>query len=187
VRLPAFLTFRMTFGQYLVFQSVGSTFVNGALTALSALPARNRDLVPFGGPDGIARDTYLASLLLSGLTVIIGSLFVGLDVRTGRVAPYILAPLRHGWFRWLAHHLVPRSLVSAVFFTVLCAPPTLFVLARAGVDAMSFHDFLVFKVVYAMLLGMLVTPFNAAAVLVRKGDTLPRDPASAETRSSATS
>jgi hypothetical protein len=179
VRLPTFLTFRMTFAQYLAFQSVGSTFVNGALTALSALPARSREVIPFGGADGIVRDTYLTSLLLSGLTVIVGSLFVALDVKTRRVEPHALAPRRHGWFRWLAHHLIARALVSAAFFTVLCAPPTLFVLARAGFETMSFHDFLVFKVAYAVVLGAIVTPINAAAVLIRKGDARSRTPGGA--------
>jgi hypothetical protein len=174
VRLPAFLTFRMTFGQYLVFQAVGSTVVNGILNALGTFPARQRAWLPLWGADGIARDTYLTSLLLSGLTVLVGSLFVALDVHTGRVAPHVMAPSRHRWFHWLAAHVVARALLSAAVFTALFAPPTLFALAKLGIEAMSFHDFFVFKVTYAVLLGAIVTPINAAAVLIEKGDRLPQ-------------
>jgi hypothetical protein len=162
----------MTFGQYLAFQSVGSTLVNGILTALSILPARHRVSLPLLGADGIARDTYLTSLVLSGLTVLVGSAFVALDVHTNRVAPHAIAPSRHRWFHWLAAHTFVRALLSAAFFTAVCAPPTLFALERAGVDALSFHDFFVFKVTYAVVLGAIVTPINAAAVLIGKGDRL---------------
>jgi hypothetical protein len=151
--------------QYLAYQAVGSVFVNGAIGLAFAWPRRHESHIDSWGYPSVASDTLITGLLLSVMTILVGSLFVKLDVRLGRVEPlaqtkpWASAPFGV-WKR------------AAIFGPIFAIPSVLIALAVLGAidhPQLSFVAFLQFKIVFAALLGMVVTPFNAQAVLAGHG------------------
>lgn len=155
----------MTTKQYLAYQAFGSVFVNGAIGLGFAWPLRHQTHIDAWGYPSVAADTLMSGFLLSVLTILIGSVFVRLDMRLGRVAalgetkPWARAPVGV-WKR------------AAIFGPVFAIPSILIALAVLGAigqPRLTFGAFLQFKIVFTALLGMLVTPFNAQAVLAGSG------------------
>jgi hypothetical protein len=146
---------------YLAYQALGSVFVNSAIGLAFAWPLRHEAHIDTWGFPSVAADTLISGFLLSVLTIVIGSLFVRLDMRLGRVAPLVQtkpwasAPV-NVWKR------------AAIFGPVFAIPSVLLALAVLGAmdqPHLTFGAFLQFKIAFTALLGMLVTPFNAQAVL----------------------
>ena len=147
--------------QYLAYQAFGSVFVNSAIGLGFAWPLRHEAYIDTWGYSSVASDTLISGFLLSVLTIIVGSLFVRLDIRLGRVEPLVQtkpwasAPIGV-WKR------------AAIFGPIFAIPSVLLALAiLGGMDRLrlTFTAFLQFKIIFAALLGMVVTPFNAHAVL----------------------
>lgn len=161
---------RFTAAQYLIFQSVGSVFVNGGANAGFALGFRDTPVVPLWGRSSIAFDTVLSAFLLSALTVLIGSLFVRNDMRSGRVPPLDWRRADRKVLRWFPHNIWTRALIFGPLFTLAVVPLTLGGLALAGFDGLSYPAFFVFKVTFASVLGMVVTPINALYVITERAN-----------------
>jgi hypothetical protein len=147
--------------QYLVYQAFGSVFVNSAIGLGFAWPRRHEAHIATWGYSSVASDTLLSGFLLSVLTIVVGSLFVRLDIRLGRVAPLVQTK------PWMAAPLGVWKR-AAIFGPIFAIPAVLMALAILGAmdhPHLTFAAFLQFKVVFTALLGMVVTPFNAQAVL----------------------
>ncbi len=159
------LSFRMTARQYFIYQTLGSILVNLAINAGFAWTKHGRAVVPLWGRSGIAFDTLVTTFMLSTLTVVFGTLSIHLDFKTGRFKMMTWSPRNHHVLRLFSHSTPLRALVFGPLFTLLLVPPTLAVFVLADVHEMSFWPFFAFKVVYAVILGMAVTPLNALWVL----------------------
>jgi hypothetical protein len=103
----------------------------------------------------------ISGFLLSVLTILVGSLFVRLDIRLGRVEP--LVPTKS----WASAPLGvwKRAAIFGPIFAIPSVVIALAILGAMGHPYLTFAAFLEFKIAFAALLGMVVTPFNAQAVL----------------------
>ena len=151
--------------QYLVYQALGSVIVNGAIGLGFAWPLRHEAHIAAWGYPSVASDTLISGLLLSILTILIGSLFVRLDMRLGRVEPLVQTK------RWARapSGVWKRAVVFGPIFAVPSVLIALAVLRAMGQPHLTFGAFVQFKIVFTALLGMVVTPFNAQAVLAGSG------------------
>jgi len=160
------MTASMNIKQYFVYQSFGSVFVNSAFGLASAWPLRHQASIDAWGYPSVASDTLITGFLLSVLTIVLGSLFVRLDVRLGRVEPLLAT-------RPWAYAPIGVWKRAALFGPIFAIPSILIALAVLGAMGQShltFAAFLQFKLVFTALLGMVVTPFNAQAVLAGCGN-----------------
>jgi hypothetical protein len=152
--------------QYLAYQAFGSIFVNAAIGLAFAWPLRHEAHIDVWGYPSVASDTLISGFLLSVLTIVVGSLFVRLDMRLGRVEPLVQTK------PW-ASAPVGVWKRAAIFGPVFAVPSVLIALAVLGAMGqphLTFGAFLQFKIVFTALLGMVVTPFNAQAVLAGCGN-----------------
>ena len=151
--------------QYLAYQAIGSVFVNSAIGLGFAWPLRHEPHIDVWGYPSVASDTLISGFLLSVLTIVVGSLFVRLDMRLGRVKPLVQTK------PW-ASAPVGVWKRAAIFGPIFAIPSVLIALAVLGAmgqPRLTFDAFLQFKLVFAAVLGMVVTPFNAQAVLAGFG------------------
>ena len=151
--------------QYLAYQAFGSVFVNSAIGLAFVWPLRRQAHIETWGFPSVASDTLISGFLLSVLTILVGSLFVRLDMRLGRVEPLLQTK------PW-ASAPVGVWKRAAIFGPVFAIPSILIALAVLGAMGrphLTFGAFLQFKIVFTALLGMVVTPFNAQAVLAGYG------------------
>jgi hypothetical protein len=152
--------------QYLAYQAIGSVFVNGAIGFAFAWPLRHEAHIDAWGYPSVAADTLISGFLLSVLTILIGSLFVRLDVRLGRVEPLVQTK---PWAR-APVSVWKRAAIFGPIFAVPSVLMALVILGAMGQSRLTFGSFLQFKIVFTGLLGMVVTPFNAQAVLAGSGN-----------------
>ncbi|HSC89780.1 MAG TPA: hypothetical protein VLC09_21025 [Polyangiaceae bacterium] len=153
---------RLSWVTYLGYQALGSILVNAPINWLALWPQRHRlQIGVWGGFGSAAFDTVLTALLLTFLTVVNGSYFVRLDLARGLVAA---GPRSAGSWPNLPGRAVPRALA----LTAIVAPfGSAFGLAwlALGPEQLSLREFSVFKVSFACLLGVVVTPLNAHAMI----------------------
>ncbi|HMJ55224.1 MAG TPA: hypothetical protein VK540_24275 [Polyangiaceae bacterium] len=151
--------------QYLAYQAFGSVFVNSAIGLGFAWPLRHEAHIDSWGYPSMASDTLISGFLLSVLTIVIGSLFVRLDVRLGRVEPLVQTK------PWASAPIGvwKRAAIFGPIFAIPSVLIALAVLGAMGQPHLTFGAFLLFKVVFTAVLGMVVTPFNAHAVLAGYG------------------
>lgn len=159
------LSFEMTAKQYFIYQTVGSIVVNGALNVGFALLERPIRIVPLWGWSGIAFDTMTTTFMLSALTACFGTFFIHRDFESGRFRMLNWTPNDHHVLRLFSYTTILRALVFGPLFTFALVPVTVGVFVLGHVREMAFWDFFAFKVVYAVTLGMIVTPLNALWVL----------------------
>jgi hypothetical protein len=153
-------------GSYLIWQTFGSVLVNGAISFAFAWPMRHAPVIPaFGGVGSASLDTCLTAVLLSAFTVIIGTRVVKQDERIGVVRPQPRSHREYALLRRLPVRTGPRALLFAAIFSATGIPLGLAALALLGVGSMTFVQFATFKVLYACVLGVVVTPLNAALAL----------------------
>jgi len=150
---------------YLLYQAVGSLLVNFVISFAFAWPKHGEpSIAAFGGAASTSVDTCLTAILLSALTVICGTWFVRRDRRRGVVRA--ITPERAGIVGHFPRGVLARAFASAVLFGALSIPLGLAVLAVCFGAQLTFAQFLLFKLGFALTLGAIVTPLNAAAVLI---------------------
>jgi hypothetical protein len=156
----------MNTNQYLAYQAFGSVFVNSAIGLGFAWPLRHEAHIDAWGYPSMASDTLISGFLLSVLTIVIGSLFVRLDVRLGRVEPLLQTK------PWASAPVGvwKRAAIFGPIFAIPSVLIALVVLGAMGQPQLTFGAFLLFKIVFTAVLGMVVTPFNAHAVLAGYGN-----------------
>lgn len=157
----------MTAKEYFIYLTLGSVAVNGALNVGFALLKRKMDFVPLWGSSGIAFDTLTTTFMLSALTVLFGTVSVRHDLKTGRIDRMSWTPEEHHVLRMFSHSSLLRALAFGPLFTGLLVPPTIGIFMLAHVVALTYWQFFAFKVVYAVVLGMIVTPLNALWAMTR--------------------
>ena len=121
------------------------------------------EVVPLWGQQSIAGDTIGTAFVLPFLTALIASVVVRSQVRSGYVPAAALSA--SSALRRLPRSLAGRGAVLGILAIVLTGLPTAAALDVAGVGEMAFGDFVLFKAVFAAVLGALVTPIVARAAL----------------------
>jgi len=145
-------------------QGVGAGVVNLLLNAAIAwLLFRGMTAVPMWGQQSIGGDTIGTAFVLPFLSTLIASAVVRSQVRAGYVPAAALSA--RSVLRRLPQGLVRRGAVLGLIGIVATGLPTAAALEAAGTVEMGFRDFIVFKAVFAAVLGALVTPVIARAAL----------------------
>jgi len=145
-------------------QGIGAGIVNLLLNAAIAwLLFRGMEVVPLWGQQSIAGDTIGTAFVLPFLSTLIASAVVRSQVRAGYVSAVALSA--SSALRRLPQSLPGRGAVLGLVGVVLTGLPMAVALDVAGVAEMAFREFIVFKAVFAAVLGALVTPLIARAAL----------------------
>ncbi len=162
------MTFKMKPRPYLLYQALGSVLVNAAITAATLWLAHLPDFVPFAGKAGIARDLVLTTFEIAALTVVFGTVFVRLDRHMGRVTNFASTPRLPRALNFVIRSVFLRSLLAGVLFTGGFGSLTLLVFSWLGIEGLAFWEYVRFKMLYGVGIGMIVTPINAYWVLAPK-------------------
>ena len=115
-----------------------------------------------GGPS-TTTDTVATLFLLPFITCVVATAAVRHDLRRGSLQPLqrsalpLLARLPAGSVR--------RGAMLGVMSVAAFAPPAIVVLVAVHADDLSVSDFVIFKTLFAVVLGLLVTPLIAFAAL----------------------
>jgi hypothetical protein len=145
-------------------QGIGAGIVNLLLNAAIAwLLFRGMEAVPMWGQQSIAGDTIGTAFVLPFLSTLIASAVVRSQVRAGYVSAVALSA--SSALQRLPRGLAKRGAVLGLIGVVLTGIPTALALDATGTAEMGFSEFIIFKAVFAALLGALVTPVIARAAL----------------------
>jgi hypothetical protein len=150
---------------------VGAALLNAGINGAIAWAVFHRmAVVPLWGTVGIATDTVATSIILPVLTCVIVTFLTNWHVRAGRLTP--LASFGRSFAGSFAGLRLPEGVWAragslALASLVLLVPVTLMTFVGLGVDRLPFDRFLVFKVGFAVVDGILVTPLCARAALSR--------------------
>jgi hypothetical protein len=146
---------------------VGAAIVNLVLNALIAwLSVRNEDSVPrwavplLDKPSTIT-DTIGTFFILPLLTCLIFTAVARRELRHGRVTPLGWTWSPKSVLRRLPRKTVRRGVALGALTTAALAPPAVALIVILGVDDLSVEEFVTYKAVFGVLLGMLVTPIVA--------------------------
>jgi hypothetical protein len=151
-------------GYLLVGQVAVPALINLVLNgAIGFALFRGLDDVPLLGSESIVGDTLATCFFLPAITCLIVTPIVRGHVRKGAAEPLIGA--LPGWLALFQRALVPRALLLGVAVVVLGGSLALALFIVLGVESLAFVPFLVFKAVFAGLLGGIVTPFIALLAL----------------------
>jgi hypothetical protein len=141
--------------------------VNATIAWLSAI---GRSRIPLWAPplvDGPSTitDTVATIFLLPFTTCILVTAAVRRDLRRGALQPLkrnLRLPLAH-----LPMSALRRGAIIGAGFLAALAPVAIAVLVAAQVSDLSVRDFVIFKVLFAVALGLVVTPVIALAALIK--------------------
>jgi hypothetical protein len=146
---------------------VGAAIVNLILNALIAwLSVRNEDSVPrwavplLDKPSTIT-DTVGTFFILPLLTCLIFTAVARRELRHGRVMPLGWSWSPKSALRRLPRSTFRRGLALGALCTAALGPPAVALIVILGVDDLSVGEFVTFKAVFGVVLGMLVTPIVA--------------------------
>jgi hypothetical protein len=139
-----------------------AAFINAGLSALIAWgSAVSEDEVPLwaaplvGGPSTIV-DSIATCFILPFITTLIITTVIWHELREGRFAP--LSRREAG----LLAGAPPTRLRRAVYFGLICllvfAPPVALVVALTDFGDISVGDFVLYKAIFGIVLGAIVTP-----------------------------
>ena len=145
-------------------QGIGAGIVNLLLNAAIAwLLFRGMTAVPMWGQQSIGGDTIGTAFVLPFLSTLIASAIVRSQVRAGYVPAVALSA--SSALRRLPRSLAGRGALLGLIAVVVTGIPTALALDAAGTVEMGFRDFILFKALFAAVLGALVTPVIARAAL----------------------
>jgi hypothetical protein len=146
---------------------VGAAIVNFVLSALIAwLSVRSEDSVPrwavplLDKPSTIA-DTVGTFFILPLLTCLIFTAVARRELRHGRVSPLGWSWSPKSVLRRLPRRTFRRGLALGALCTAALGPPAVTLIVIIGVDDLSVGEFVTYKAVFGVILGMIVTPIVA--------------------------
>jgi hypothetical protein len=152
-------------------QCIGAALFNIALNAgIAWLAFRNLTQVPLWGAQSIVLDTIITCFMLPFMTCLISTAVIRWQVHNEKLPHMLWRRLKHRTLGRLPHGTFRRALALGVI-GITIAVPTVFLLAIAGADPLSFEQFVVFKALYAALLASFFSPVIALCVL---GDIPPK-------------
>ena len=119
-------------------------------------------------------DTVGTTFMLPFVTSLTCGAAVTREMRLGKILP--LPHQCHGWdlFNRLPRNAASRALRLALVTLVTVSPLTLLTLVLMRFGTVSVASFLIFKVAYAVSLGLVVTPVIALTAMSREEPTLRR-------------
>jgi hypothetical protein len=136
--------------------------------AISAGAVRNIDTVPMWGAPLVETSTLWTVIgtlfLLPLFTCVLATTSVRRDMRRGSLAPLELDS-NHRWLSELPFGRWRRGAEIGGLAVVILAPPALLALAIAGFPDLDSGRYVAYQVVFAVALGMLVTPPIALAAM----------------------
>jgi Fe2+ transport system protein B len=141
----------------LIDQGVGPTIFNFVLNAgIAWLMFRSAATVPMWGQSSIAGDTIATAFLLPFLTCLIVGKVVAHQVGQGRVRalPDRDLPASSLAFR----KSYQKGLLLGVASVIVTAIPLVWALSQLGPSELARNHFILFKSIFAAILGGLVTP-----------------------------
>jgi hypothetical protein len=148
-----------------------TALINAALNALIAWgTAAGKDQIPLwaaplvGGPSTIT-DTVGTFFILPLVTTLLITTVIWHELRAGRVAPLVLAPGTDAFLRRVPSRRLRRGLYFGALTTLMLAPAAVIVLAGIDFGDISVGDFVLYKAIFGVLLGLVVTPAIAVAAL----------------------
>jgi hypothetical protein len=113
-------------------------------------------------------DTVGTTFMLPFVTALTCGAAVTREIRLGRIRPLPDQCRVRDLFDRLPRGRLPGALGVALVTLVTVGPVSLFTLVLMRLGTLSVASFLMFKVVYAVSLGLLVTPVIALAAMSRK-------------------
>ena len=113
-------------------------------------------------------DTLGTTFMLPLITAITCGVALRREIRLGRVLPLPLDCEARKLLSRLHRGLVPRAMQIASLTLAAIGPIALLALVAAQVGDVSVSSFLLFKVAYAVGLGLIVTPVIALAVMTHE-------------------
>jgi len=135
---------------------------------------------PFGGPS-ILTDTIATLFMLPLITCLLCTTSVWLELRSGRLARLAGPGTIRSVLGRLPAGRLRRGLAFGAGGTLLLGPPGIGVILALPVDGLSAPAFVVYKVAFAIGLGVLVTPVVALRAMADAPPTSRRArPAAAE-------
>jgi hypothetical protein len=148
-----------------------TAFINAALNALIAWgSAVNEDEIPLwaaplvGGPSTIT-DTVGTFFILPLLTTLLITTVIWHERAAGRFGRLELAPGSDRFFRRLPRTRFRRGLYFGALCTLVLAPAAVIVLAAIDFGDISVGDFVLYKAIFGILLGLIVTPVIGIAAM----------------------
>jgi hypothetical protein len=143
---------------------VGAAIVNCALSALIAwLSVREEDSVPrwaaplVDKPSTIA-DTLGTFFILPVLTCLIFTAVARRELRHGRVEPLGWTWSPNSVLRRLPKGTLRRGMALGALCLAALGPPAVAVIVALGVGDLSIGEFVSYKAIFGVVLGLLVTP-----------------------------
>ena len=146
---------------------IGAAIVNAILSALIAwLSVRKEDSVPrwaaplIDKPSTIT-DTLGTFFILPLLTCLIFTAVARRELRHGRVKPLGWSWSPRSVLRRLPRGTLRRGVALGALCTVALGPPAVALIVALDVGSLSVGQFVTYKAIFGVILGMLVTPIVA--------------------------
>jgi hypothetical protein len=147
-------------------QGAGGFLVNvGINLAIAWALFRSLASVPLWGATSIAGDTVATCFLLPFMTCVIVTRMAVREIRRGRFAAPSWRRTSSPTLARLPANTERRALLLGGITVATLAPLTICLLVVIGIDQLSFQNFLVFKSLFAGILGGALTPVIALAAL----------------------
>jgi hypothetical protein len=158
-----------------------TAFINAALNALIAWgSAAGEDEIPLwaaplvGGPSTIT-DTVGTFFILPLVTTLLITTVIWHELAEGRLEPLVHTPDSEAFFPRLPRTRFRRGLYFGAVCTVMLAPAAVIVLVAIDFGDISVGDFVLYKAIFGILLGLLVTPIiGIAAMTGRRAEEVAR-------------
>ncbi len=144
----------------LLVTAVVNVVINGALGWLSVGEDESVPLWDFPGASTLS-DALGTLFVLPLITGLLATTAVWVDMRRGRLERVRGLAQRRPRLAALPLRRLPRAIAFGAITFVLLAPPVALALVLTDFDDLSRGEFVVYKVVFAVVLGALVTPVIA--------------------------
>jgi hypothetical protein len=154
--------------RYIFWQAIfGAAIVNLVLNAgIAWLSVQGEDSVPrwavpiLDRPSTIT-DTVGTFFILPLLTTLIFTTLARRDIRHGKVESLGWTRASHPFLSRLPVPTLRRGLMLGAITTALLAPPAVLAIVAIGVGDLSVGEFVTYKAVFGIVLGLVVTPIVA--------------------------
>jgi hypothetical protein len=141
-----------------------AALINAVLNAAIAwVSVQSEDSVPLWAvplldKPSVITDTIGTFFLLPLITCLVITTVAWHDVRTGRVSPLSRPPFPHRLWHRLPETRLRRGVALGAVCTVLLAPLAVLVLVVVDFGDLSVGEFVLYKAIFGVALGALVTP-----------------------------